>query len=182
MDVPTVTLTDEAGRSLVCSVEHSLELVDQEYALLLPIDTPIEIFTWRNDEDEEPILVEDESEIDRIFDTAKAVLAEHNLVLKRSAVALTAEGEIPELDSDEVEVGNGTAASADEGVEYEELQLLASFYHEEQEYTIYAPLDPLLILARVGSDGQPHLLSKEELQQLEPMLPMLEDKLFDALG
>jgi hypothetical protein len=34
-------------------------------------------------------------------------------------------------------------------LEPEQLQLLASFYYEEQEYTIYTPLDPLLFFCPV---------------------------------
>ncbi|MCZ0899856.1 DUF3727 domain-containing protein, partial [Microcoleus sp. HI-ES] len=42
----SVTLTDEVGRSLTCNIEYSMNLEGQEYALLLPIDSPVEIFTW----------------------------------------------------------------------------------------------------------------------------------------
>jgi len=58
---------------------------------------------------------------------------------------------------------------------------VTSFYHEEQEYAIYTPLDPFFILARMNDDGEPELLSEEEFQRLEPMLPMLEDQFFDEL-
>jgi len=181
MGVPTVTLTDDAGRSLTCYVEHSLSLADQEYLLLLPVDTPVEIFTWKeNQEDEDPIPVENEAEIKTIFALAKAVLAEHNLTLKDTAVSLTAAGEIPELGEEEGDIRNGAGPHLDDE-NNEELQFLASFYYQEQEYSIYIPLDPLLILTQVGPDGKPHLLSEEEMRQLEPMLPMLEDQLFDAL-
>ncbi|MBW4521510.1 MAG: DUF3727 domain-containing protein [Scytolyngbya sp. HA4215-MV1] len=177
-DVPTVTLTDEAGRTLTCTVEHTLEVEEQEYVLLLPIDSPIEIFAWEDEEDEDPILVDDDDEIDEIFPTAKVVLEEQNLVLKRTAVTLTVEGELPDfVDDEEFE---DEEELEDEEYE-EELQLLARFYHEEQEYAIYTPLDPFFIFARLDASGQPQLLSQEEFKKLEPMLPMLEDQLFDAL-
>jgi len=155
-------------------------LADQEYLLLLPVDTPVEIFTWKeNQEDEDPIPVENEAEIKTIFTLAKAVLAEHNLTLKDTAVSLTAAGEIPELE-EEGDSRNGSGPHLDDENK-EELQFLTSFYYQEQEYGIYIPLDPLLILTQVGPDGRPRLLSEEEMRQLEPMLPMLEDQLFDAL-
>ncbi len=52
------------------------------------MDSPIEILTWDDDEDddESAVPVESEAEIDRIFKTAKAVLAEHNLDLKRTRI------------------------------------------------------------------------------------------------
>lgn len=178
MDTPTLTLTDEKGRTLTCYIEHSLKLADQEYVLLLPVDTPVEIFSWEetDDEDEEAAVpVSDDAIIEGVFPIAKAVLEEQNLTLHRSAVTLTVEGDLPDFEEDE-------ETELDENLEEEEeLQLLASFYHEEQEYAIYTPLDPFLILARLDEAGQPQLLSEEEMQKLEPLLPMLEDQLFDEL-
>ncbi len=174
----SVTLTDEFGRSLTCNIEYSMNLEGQEYALLLPIDSPVEIFTWHGDDtDEAAIPVEDETEIDRIFDTAKVVLQEQNLSLRRTAVTLTVVGELPEFPDEDLEPN----ADPDEESEFEELMWLTSFYHEEQEYAIYTPLDPFFILARMNDDGKPELLSEEEFQRLEPMLPMLEDQFFDEL-
>ena len=174
----SVTLTDEVGRSLTCNIEYSMNLEGQEYALLLPIDSPVEIFTWQGDDtDEAAIPVEDDSEIDKIFDTARVVLQEQNLTLRRTAVTLTVVGELPEFPEDDM----ASDADPDEESEFEELMWLTSFYHEEQEYAIYTPLDPFFILARMNDDGKPELLSEEEFQRLEPMLPMLEDQFFDEL-
>lgn len=176
----TVTLTDESGRTLTCSIEHSLELEGQDYVLLLPIDSPVEIFAWQAEgDDEEAVPVEDE-DVDPLFSIAKAVLEEQNLTLKRTAITLTVEGDLPDLSSEDI----GEDEDTEEG-DYEELQWLASFYHEELEYAIYTPLDPFFVLARINADGQPELLSPEEFQKLEPMLPtlegLIEDRLFDEL-
>ncbi len=176
-DAPTVVLTDDTGRSLNCYIEHSIDIEEQEYVFLLPIDSPVEIFAWQEEGDEEEAIpVEDEAEIERIFPIARAVLQEQILELKRTAVTLTVEGDLPELNEEDVEV----ADEGDSG-EHEELQLLASFYDEEQEYAIYAPLDPFFILAKMDAEGQPKLLSPEELSKIEPMLPMIEDQLFDEM-
>lgn len=177
-DAPTVTLTDDTGLNLDCYVEHTLTVEGEAYVLLLPVDSTIEIVSWQDDgsDEEEAVLVEDSKQIDRIFPTAKAVLAEQNLTIKRTAVVLTVEGDLPDLaDEDYGEDG------AEQDEEQEELQLLSSFYHEDQEYAIYAHLDPYFILARMGENGKPILLSPEELKRLEPLLPMIEDQLFDAL-
>ena len=173
-----VTLTDEAGRSLTCSIEHSMDVEDQEYVLLLPVDSPVEIFTWQGDDaDEAAIPVEDEAEIDLIFETAKVVLQEHNLKLLRTAVTLTVVGELPEFSEEDAAEDSESEDESD----FEELMWLASFYHEEQEYAIYTPLDPFFILARMNEAGKPELLSAEEFEKLEPLLPMLEDQFFDEL-
>ncbi|EKD08547.1 DUF3727 domain-containing protein [Limnospira platensis] len=171
------TLTDEQGRSIECTIESSFSLDGEEYILLLPLDTPVEILTWSDDEDEEvAVPVESEAVIDSIFDTAKVVLEEQNLTLKRTAVTLTVAGELPEdiFDNDVEE--NGSVGGGEE--DYEELLMLTTFYHEEQQYGIYTPLDPFFIMARMNEKGEPQLLSSEELDKIEPLLPMIEEKLF----
>jgi hypothetical protein len=172
-----VTLTDEAGRSLNCYIEHSLEVDGSEYLLLLPVDSPLEIVAWDEDEEEaNATLIEDDDEIDTIFSDAQAVLAEQNLTLKRTAFTLTVAGELPAVDEEEVltiEIEEG-----DVELEPEQFQLLASFYHEEQEYGIYTPLDPLLFFAQRNEAGQAELLSPEEFKKVQPFL---EELLFDEL-
>jgi hypothetical protein len=170
----TVTLKDDAGRTLACTIEHAVDIEEQEYVLLLPVDAPVEIYAWQEaGNDEEAILIEDEAEIERLFPIAKAVLEEQNLTLKRTAVTLTVEGELPDEDEDD------ELLEQDGSDDQEELQFLASFYHEEQEFGVYAPLDPLFILARMTGDNQPQLLSPDELEKIEPLLPMIEDQLLD---
>ncbi|ABA23410.1 Protein of unknown function DUF1292 [Trichormus variabilis ATCC 29413] len=175
----SITLTDEKGRSLECYVEHSLSVDGQEYVLLLPVDSPIEIFAWEGeDEDEEAVLVEfDDAIIDEIFATAQAVLAEQNLVLKQTAYALTVAGDLPPVEESELftlEIEEEEAAD----LEPEQLQLLANFYHDEQEYAIYTPLDPLLFFAKITKTGQPVLLSPEEFRKVQPLL---EEQLFNEV-
>lgn len=174
-----VTLTDEAGRALKCYIEHSLEVEGSEYLLLLPVDSPVEIVVWDDDEEEDladATLLEDEADIDSIFSDAQAVLAEQNLTLKRTAYTLTVAGELPPVDEEEIL----TVEVEEEDVEQEpeQFQLLASFYHEEQEYGIYTPLDPLLFFAQRTKDGKPELLSPEEFKKMQPLL---EELLFDEL-
>lgn len=176
------TLTDETGRSLKCYIEHSLEGEDLEgelceYLLLLPLDAPIEIVAWDEGEDEEDadaILIDEEAEIEQLFSDAQAVLAEQNLTLKRTAYTLTVEGELPPVDEDEILTIEDEEDDAD--LEPEQLQYLASFYHEEQEYGIYRPLYPVFFFARRNKAGQPVLLSPEEFEKVQPLL---EELLFD---
>lgn len=173
----SITLTDDKERSLECYIEHSLSVNGQEYVLLLPVDSPVEIFAWQGEgEDEEAILVEDDETIDEIFATAQAVLAEQNLIVKNTAYALTVAGELPPVE--ESELFTLEIEDEDEDLEPEQLQLLASFYHQEQEYAIYTPLDPLLFFARITKTGKPELLSPEEFRQVQPLL---EEHLFNQV-
>lgn len=172
----TITLSDDKGRSLECYIEHSLEVNGQEYFLLLPVDSPVEIFAWQGEEEEEAVLVEDDATIEQIFSTAQAVLSEQNLVLKNTAYALTVAGELPPVEGSELFTLEIEDEQSD--LEPEQLQLLASFYHEEQEYAIYTPLDPLLFFARISKTGKPELLSPEEFRQVQPLL---EEHLFNGV-
>jgi hypothetical protein len=181
-DGPTVILTDESGRSITCYVELTLEIESQEYALLHPVDYPVEIFSWVEDQEsgEETLVGIDESELVQIFDTAKAVLAEQNLTLKNTALSLTVDGDLPEIDEDQVitlEMENGA------GTEEEEYQPLATgFFHKEQEYAIYTPLNPMLLVSRVKPGQAPELLTPDEFQALQPLLEQhLADQLFEDL-
>jgi hypothetical protein len=175
-DSPVVTLTDEKGRELACYIEHSLEVEGAEYLLLLPVDSPVEIFAWNEDEEEDAALIEDDAEIDKIFGDAQAVLSELNLTVKRTAYALTVAGELPEVNEDDLMTLEIDEEDGEEKTE--EFQYLATFYQEEQEYEIYTPLEPLLFFARQNDAGKPQLLTPEEYEKVQPQLEAL---LFDDL-
>ncbi len=168
-DLVTMILKDEDGRSILCQVENTLKVQGKEYALLLPIDTPIEIFAWAEDEedaDEEgEMLVDiDDEELEDVFATARAVLAEQDLILNRTALTLTASGEIPEVEEDDI---IALDIEDPEGkFNMEQFQQLAAFFFEEQEYVVCTPLDPLLFFAKINAQGEPELLSPEEFQEL----------------
>lgn len=165
-DSPTLSLIDGEGRSLLCYVERSLTVKGTEYVLLLPVDSPVEIFAWAADEEDDDaemlIDIEDE-ELEEVFSTARAVLAEQDLILNRTALTLTASGELPEVAEEDIITLD---IESDSEPNYEQFQQLAAFFHEEQEYVICSPLDPLLFFAQLNEDGQPELVSLEELQTL----------------
>jgi hypothetical protein len=183
-EYPVVTLTDEDGRQLPCYVENTLDIDGEEYLLLLPVNLPIEVFVWQSaeeggDEDEEvEILVDvEDEEIDALFPSARAVLAELDLLLERSAHTLTAAGDLPEADEDDcfsLEIGD----EDDSEMTTEEFQMLATFFHNDAQYTLCTPLDPLLFFAHRQADGELALVEPEKFQQ---MRSQLEDKLFDVL-
>ncbi len=192
LEGPTITLSDEAGRSLLCYIELSVDVDGEEYALVNPVDYPIDIFAWvaaedtaegeTDEEDEEETLVPiEDAELNEIFSTAQAVLAEQNLKLKRTALSLTVEGDLPEVDEEELltlEVEEAGVAGSDQ----EEYQLLATFFHEEQEYAIYTPIDPVLFVVRLKDGQKPQLLSPEEFQAIQPKLqPYFEEHLFEEM-
>jgi len=176
-EADSVTLQDEDGRTLDCYIENAIDLDDESYLLLMPVDVPVVVIVWDEEEEEEEdaeaILLEDDQELELIFADAKAVLAELDLTLKYTAYTLTVSGELPPIEDDDIltlELDEG-----EEDLEPEELQFLASFYHEEQRYSIYTPLAPLLFLAKVNAKGKVELVPPED----EQMQQILEELLFE---
>lgn len=179
-EADVITLWDEQGRSLDCYIENAYETDDLTYMLLVPVDTPVMILAWDEESEEEEsdaFLIEDSEEIERVFADAKAVLAELDLLLKPTAHTLTVSGELPPLEEDNVlslEIDSDAPSSSSEP---EELQFLASFFSEDQKYSIYSPLAPLLFLAVGDADGKVELVSPDD----DGMGPILEELLFDEL-
>jgi hypothetical protein len=175
-----ITLWDEQGRSLDCYIENAYETDDLIYMLLVPVDTPVMILAWDEESEEEEsdaFLIEDSEEIDRVFADAKAVLAELDLLLKSTAHTLTVSGELPPLEEDNVLSLEIDSESPSSSSEPEELQFLTSFFSEDQKYSIYTPLAPLLFLAVGDAEGKVELVSPDD----DGMGPILEELLFDEL-
>ena len=168
-----VTLADEDGNTLACYVEKAITLSDsgQEYLLLLPVSEPIEIFSWQDDDD--TLADIEEEEIDIVLPSARAVLAELDLTLQRSAYTLTAVGTIPEADDDSC-----FALEVDDDGATDNFQMLAQFYHDNQRYVACTPLEPLLFFAYRTDADTVTLLSPEDFQRLQPQI---EDQLFEGL-
>lgn len=170
-----VTLNDPTGRSLDCYIENEINSEGSDYYLLQPVDQPIVILAWDDDDDEtempETEMVEDPEELAEIFLDAKAVLGELELTLQDTAYVMTIKGEIPPLEEEDI-LSLEIEDDDESRLEPEELQFLADFYHEEQHYSIYTPIDPYLFFAKATGD--------EELEMLDPSDPQVKT-LVDAL-
>jgi hypothetical protein len=175
-DTEIVTIYDEEGRPLDCYVENEIDYQGKTYVLLMPIDLTIVILTEETSGDDdyvETLMVEDSLAIDALFDDAKAVLGELNLFLKRTGFILTASGELPPL-----EENNIIALELEEDnleIEAEELQFLASFYYLEQKYNICTPLTPLMLVGERNSLGDVKVIHADE----EDINWILEDLMFE---
>lgn len=179
MEGEIITLTDETGHILKCYVEASVDIEGEKFGLLSPVDYPIDIFAWvDNGKDEEILMPIEDAELSEIFATAQAVLEEQNLKLKRSALSLTVEGELPDFDEDQLLTIE--TEEADDEEEPDEYQLLATFFHEEQEYAAYCPIEPVLFIVRMLENNEPKLLTPDEFKRLQPqLLPFFEEHLLD---
>ena len=166
----TLVIVDEDGRSLPCYIEQSLDVENMTYLLLVPIDIPVVIMSISSDNEEETeaAILDDDAAIARIFNNAKAVLAEQNLVLRHTAYTLTATGELPPIEEEQI-----LTLEDNSEIEEEELQSLAYFYHAQQKYGIYTPLTPLLFFARYDAENRLELVSPDQ----ENLMPILEELL-----
>ena len=166
----TLVIVDEDGRSLPCYVEQSLDIDAMTYLLLLPADIPVVIMSISNDNEEETeaAMLDDDRLIAKVFNNAKAVLAEQNLVLHYTAYTLTATGELPPIEEEQI-----LTLEDNSEIEEEELQSLAYFYHAKQKYGIYTPLTPLLFFARYDGENHLELVSPDQ----ENLMPILEELL-----
>ena len=163
-DQPTLLVRDREGHDLLCFLEHLIPLDGQDYALLSPVDTPVSLFRLRDDDEPEPINSVSSSE--PILSVADVVLQEHDLVLVRSAITLTVSGELEEPDQEDLEELDDEDDLDDDA---ETFELLVSFMVDAQEYGLYIPLDPFLVLVRMV-DGQAELLSEDELDRIQPRI------------
>ncbi len=176
----TLTLNDEAGRSLVCELVTELEIEGAQYGLVVPQATPVRLMAWEGAEgddeasEDDALLADlDDEEIERVFPTAKAVLAEQELKLVDSAYLLIVEGEIPNAEEAEVY----SIADDEDGEEMEEeYQLLEEFFFEDRRYGIFTPLDPVMLFIELPEDGAPRVLDPEETARL---MPNFEEALLD---
>ncbi len=170
LDLPVVVVTDNQGRSLPCYVEHSLQLDEESYVILQPVDIPVYVFAWLDEEGDEPTVVEEEEHLKAVYPHAQAVLEEQNIKLHWSAFTLTVSGEIPEVDEEDYD-DYGYDAQDENGMSsaQETFQLLAEFCYDDQDYAVCTPLDPVLIVARM-EQGEAQVLEGEELDAIQPFL------------
>jgi hypothetical protein len=172
-----VTVTDHFNRRLECRIlnETIISVEGQKYALVEPVDATIEIYSWQaaGEDEDEAVLVEEEI-IANIFGTAQAVLSEKNLILKDTPYVLTVAGELP--NKDESTIFNLEFDDIDDEEEPERLMEIATFFHDEQEYAIYTPLETSLFLARITKMAEPKLIHSQT-EEFIKIHSIIEDNL-----
>ncbi|EKX50375.1 hypothetical protein GUITHDRAFT_52672, partial [Guillardia theta CCMP2712] len=130
-------------RVIECFIDREIEVEGKKYATLMPADTPVIIAGYLEvDGSRQLVPVLDDERIDTLFPTASAVLAEMDLVLSRSAVVLTL---IDSTSHEEEGSDDGLSSQKKEDDESEKVQVLATFYYQDEKYVVAAPLEPVLI-------------------------------------
>lgn len=176
-DVPTLLVNDSQGRQLLCYLEQLVPLDGIDYALLTPVDTPVNLVRLPRSDDDEPEEIVDWDERVPILAVAEAVLQEHNLTLVRSAATLTVTGDFEDADFDEeddeedLEEEENSPEDEDEGEagELYESLLDRPFYVGEDQYDLFVPLDPFFVVARVAGSAA-SLVEGDEFASIQPRL------------
>ncbi|MEB3184118.1 MAG: DUF3727 domain-containing protein [Cyanobacteriota bacterium] len=176
-DVPTLLVNDSQGRQLLCYLEQLVPLDGIDYALLTPVDTPVNLVRLPRSDDDEPEEIVDWDERVPILAVAEAVLQEHNLTLVRSAATLTVTGDFEDADFDEeddeedLEEEENSPEDEDEGEagELYESLLDRPFYVGEDQYDLFVPLDPFFVVARVAGSAAT-LVEGDEFASIQPRL------------
>jgi len=164
-DVPTLLISDAAGRQLLCFLEQLIPIDGVEYGLLTPVDTPVCLVRIAEDEDGEDELIEELEDAEGILRVADVVLQEHDLTLVRSAATLTVSGELEEHDPEELE----EELEDDEDEESDFYEMLIQFRAGDREYGLYIPLDPFFVVARLQG-GEGLLVEGEEFERIQPLI------------
>lgn len=174
-DVPTLLVNDSQGRQLLCFLEQLVPLDGIDYALLTPVDTPVNLVRLPRSDDDEPEEIVDWDERVPILAVAEAVLQEHNLTLVRSAATLTVTGDFEDAGFDEEddeedleEEEESLEEDGEPGELYESL-LDRPFYVGEDQYDLFVPLDPFFVVARVAGSAAT-LVEGDEFASIQPRL------------
>lgn len=176
-DVPTLLVNDSQGRQLLCYLEQLVPLDGIDYALLTPVDTPVNLVRLPRSDDDEPEEIVDWDERVPILAVAEAVLQEHNLTLVRSAATLTVTGDFEDAafdeedDEEDLEEEENSPEDEDEGEagELYESLLDRPFYVGEDQYDLFVPLDPFFVVARVAGSAAT-LVEGDEFASIQPRL------------
>jgi hypothetical protein len=175
-DVPTVLVSDSAGRQLLCFLEQMIPVDGVDYGLLTPVDTPVCLVRIAEDDDDEDELIEELDAAEEVLRVADVVLQEHDLTLIRSAATLTVSGELEESDPEELEDDLDDEIDGEDDEESDLYEMLIQFRAGDREYGLYIPLDPFFVVARLAA-GAGVLVEGEEFERVQPLIEQeLEDR------
>ncbi len=168
-DVPTVLVSDSAGRQLLCFLEQMIPVEGVDYGLLTPVDTPVCLVRIAEDDDDEDELIEELDVAEEILQVADVVLQEHDLTLIRSAATLTVSGELEENDPEDLEDDLDEEIDGEGDDETDLYEMLIQFRAGDQEYGLYIPLDPFFVVARLDG-GAGLLVEGDEFERVQPLI------------
>ncbi|RZC69668.1 hypothetical protein C5167_032878 [Papaver somniferum] len=172
------TLVDSSNNlPLECVIRRVLRSSqDDEYMLLCPVDTPVQILKSTNIDGWSAV---SDEEVEKILPAAAYALAKIHMHLVISGFCYTARGGFCYSEEDIIEFGTDNGQDIDglptEGVE------ITCFHQDGVHYMIYTPSDPLLFVAVKGNNGQLQIADDDLLEDLAVVDAIDEETEFNAL-
>jgi Protein of unknown function (DUF3727) len=195
-NVPLPFIDPESNSFIECFADSIVTLDGTTYTIAVPCDYSVALCYFDDSENLVPIELDDPL-MDDVFPVAEAIVAEEfeeELVLQRTPQTLTLVGELDITDEEDEDDDDDDADDEEEDDdEDEEVEVLLSFEHREQEYSLVRLLDPILLVGKEnpddtnsgneeGAGGTRLLLSPEESETVMPILEELFLKYHDNSG
>jgi len=167
---PVPFLDLDSNQFIECFIDAVANVDGVEYTIGVPCDHAVALCYF--DEEDQLVPVElDEELMDDVFPIAESIVAEEfgeELVLQRTPQTLTLVGELDEEDEEDEDEEDDDNEDGEE-----EVEVLLSFEHREQEYNLVRLLDPVLLVGKEVSQGKRNLLTPEESDIVMPKLEKL---------
>eukprot|EP00290_Baffinella_frigidus_P019553 CAMPEP_0180219252 /NCGR_PEP_ID=MMETSP0987-20121128/18323_1 /TAXON_ID=697907 /ORGANISM="non described non described, Strain CCMP2293" /LENGTH=296 /DNA_ID=CAMNT_0022179751 /DNA_START=65 /DNA_END=955 /DNA_ORIENTATION=+ len=192
-----IVVTDPiSGKSIECYIDQDIEVDGKQYVLVYPCDTPVVLAYF--DGGEQDLMPVPEDEVDKLFAAAYKACAEQELELINSAVVLTLQGDIEDLDEDADASGSAAGrrmrvawdedAFGEAGEDEEFVKVITSFKDGGMEYLVTEPLEPVLIIAKPSTkeakagDAREHYecLPEDEVERVMPKVEQILEERFDG--
>ncbi|KAL3919382.1 MAG: hypothetical protein SGARI_007220 [Bacillariaceae sp.] len=176
-----IPFVDKQGNSFIECYADSIATIDgEDFTIGVPCDYCVALCFMDGDDDDNLVPVElDDKLMDDVFPMAENVIAEEfgeELVLQRTPQTLTLVGELDDdEDEDDEDDEEDDSEGEDEDDVYggeEEVELLLSFEHRDQEFSLVRLMDPVLFVGK-NDPERPDLrvlLTPEESEKIMPML------------
>jgi Protein of unknown function (DUF3727) len=176
-NVPLPFIDPVTNSFIECYADSVVTVQGVTYTIAVPCDYSVALCYFDADQQLIPVELNDPL-MDDIFPIAESIVAEEfgeELVLQRTPQTLTLVGELELDDEDDAE------EDAEDEDESEEVEVLLSFEHREQEFSLVRLLDPILLVGKDNPDDEANaeeeggtrlLLTPDES---ETVMPVLED-------
>ncbi|CAM9520273.1 unnamed protein product, partial [Chrysoparadoxa australica] len=175
---PVLVREEQGEKAIECYVDTFAVLDGQNYLIGHPCDWVVSIGVPDESGGLEEVPI-DSDLMDELFPIMQRNLEEDEVYLFRTPLTLTLQGEF--LDDDYEDVDNASSLLTSDltpqpsEIDDESVELIASFWHEEVEYSLVKHLAPFLLVAKPAEEGDDsyRLLSEEEARRVNPVVEEL---------
>ena len=175
--IPIVELREPGfkDRVLYCMLRARVEVLSTKEirCVLLPLDAPIDVLRGEANSEDEDLSDIDDKELKEILPDMQLALAKKGLLLQRSALCFTVRGPLRADFDDCLELDQGSDEPPQEATE------LVTFDSKATgcRYLVYAPLNPVLIVAKELPDGTYEAVIEDTCEIVEAAIEKVYEEL-----